>query len=73
MPIIPVALDGLYKVWGRNSNRIRFEKVKIKYGEPFYAKDVLEGKNVENENEKYEIVTAHLKAEIQKMIDEMRK
>ncbi len=72
MPIIPVALDGLYKVWGRDSNRIRFEKVKLKFGEPFYAKDVLKGEDISEES-KYDKVTAHLKSEIERMIEEMRR
>ncbi len=41
LPIVPVALDGLHKVWPRKSWRIRPGKVKITIGEPFYAKDVL--------------------------------
>ncbi len=32
--IVPVALDGLWKVWARGSNRIRFAKVKIHFGKP---------------------------------------
>ena len=41
LPILPVALDGLHKVWPRRSWRIRPAKVKIKFGEAFYASDVL--------------------------------
>ena len=41
LPIVPVALDGLYKVWPRHSMRIRPAKVRIKIGEPFYARDVI--------------------------------
>ena len=74
LPILPVAIDGVYKVWSRGSWMIRPAKVKVKFGKPFYAKDVLETENIELPDEqKYELVTAHLKAEIQKMIDEMRK
>ncbi|HJS50322.1 MAG TPA: AMP-binding protein, partial [Pyrinomonadaceae bacterium] len=40
VPIVPVALDGMHKVWARRSRRIRPAKVKIRIGEPFYAKDV---------------------------------
>ncbi len=42
LPILPVALDGLYKVWPRRSNRIRLAKVKVRFGEPFYPSEVLE-------------------------------
>ena len=72
LPILPVAIDGVYKVWARRSLRIRPAKVKVRFGEPFYPKDILELENVSDE-QKYKIVTAHLKAEIAKMIDEMRK
>ncbi len=41
LPIVPVALDGLHKVWARRSWRIRPAKVKIKIGKAFYAKDVV--------------------------------
>ena len=41
LPIVPVAIDGLYKVWPRKSWRIRPAKVKITIGKAFYAKDVL--------------------------------
>jgi long-chain acyl-CoA synthetase len=70
LPIVPVALDGVYKVWARRSWRIRPAKVKIRFGEPFYAKDIVD---IESGSEaKYAAVTAHLKETIQKMIDEMR-
>ena len=41
LPIVPVAIDGLYKVWPRKSWRIRPAKVKITIGKAFYAKEVL--------------------------------
>ena len=71
MPIVPVALDGLYKVWGRKSNKINLSKVKVRFGNPFYPKDVI-SENMENEA-KYEAVTAHLKNTIAMMLEEMRK
>lgn len=40
LPIVPVAIDGLHKVWPRRSWRIRPAKVKITIGKPFYAKEV---------------------------------
>lgn len=89
MPIVPVALDGLQNVWARKSWKIRPAKVKITIGKPFYAKDVLQSSPpydreaavassdgvalATNGDEKYEIVTAHLKQTISDMIDEMRK
>ncbi|MBL8123442.1 MAG: AMP-binding protein, partial [Blastocatellia bacterium] len=41
LPIVPVALDGLQNVWARRSWKIRPAKVKIRIGEPFYARDVI--------------------------------
>jgi long-chain acyl-CoA synthetase len=85
MPIIPVAIDGLYKVWPRNSWRIRPAKVKITIGEPIYAKKIAElpaldsgefsGESVVSQSKDvaYERVTAHLKQTIADMIDDMRK
>ena len=70
LPIVPVALDGVYKVWARRSWRIRPAKVKISFGKPFYAKDIVDAEL--GSEAKYAAVTAHLKDTIQKMIDEMR-
>jgi long-chain acyl-CoA synthetase len=84
LPIVPVALDGVHKVWPRRSARIRPAKVKIRIGEPFYAKDIVNreiavaaGSSTQESiqagpEETYERVTAHLKSNIRKMIDEMR-
>jgi long-chain acyl-CoA synthetase len=71
LPIVPVALDGLHKVWARESNKIRLAKVKVKFGKPFYTKDLIDSEM--NDEEKYEAVTNELKRKIQTMIDEMRK
>ncbi|MGH9946887.1 MAG: AMP-binding protein [Pyrinomonadaceae bacterium] len=40
LPIVPVAIDGLHKVWARRSWKIRPAKVKIKIGTPFFAREV---------------------------------
>ena len=74
LPIVPVALDGLHKVWPRRSWRIRPAKVKIRIGEPFYPKDVL-GSHAAGltDEERYAAVTAHLKQTIGEMIADMRK
>jgi len=70
LPIVPVALDGLYKVWGRSSSKISFSKVKIHFGTPFYAKEIITPEM--NDEAKYKAVTQHLKRTIQTMLDEMR-
>ncbi len=77
LPILPVAIDGVYKVWARESWMIRPAKVKVRFGEPFYPKEILSKQlavsGEQSDEQKYEIVTAHLKSEIKKMLDEMRK
>jgi len=72
MPIVPVALDGLQNVWARKSWKIRPAKVKITIGKPFYAKDVLANSGDLSNDERYALVTDHLKQTIADMIDQMR-
>ena len=78
IPIVPVAIDGLYKVWARNSWKIRPAKVKMTIGKPIYARDLL-GTSSAGESlavtgdARYEAVTAHVKQAIANMIDDMRK
>lgn len=75
LPILPVALDGVYKVWARKSWKIRPAKVKIRFGEPFYAKEVIHGERLspgKTAIDKYELVTVYLKQQIRQMLDEMR-
>lgn len=82
LPIVPVALDGLQNVWARRSWKIRPAKVKIRIGQPFYASDVHSTASVDQEDHesktaisddaRYEFVTEHLKATIERMIQEMR-
>ena len=70
VPILPVALDGLYKVWGRSSSKINFSKVKIRFGAPFYAKDVVTGEM--DDEAKYKAVITHLRQTIEEMLEETR-
>ena len=70
MPILPVAIDGVYKVWARRSWRIRLAKVKLRFGKAFYPRDIVNAEM--NDETKYETVINHLRSEIEKMIDEMR-
>ncbi|MGI8670111.1 MAG: lysophospholipid acyltransferase family protein, partial [Aridibacter sp.] len=71
LPIVPVALDGLHKVWARESNKIRLAKVKVKFGKPFYANEIVDSEM--NEEQQYEVITQELKRKIQVMLDEMRR
>lgn len=83
LPIVPVALDGLQNVWARRSWKIRPAKVKIRIGKPFYASEVLsaafvdldspEAKTTISDDARYERVTEHLKATIERMIEDMRR
>jgi acyl carrier protein len=72
LPIVPVALDGLYKVWPRRSWRIRLAKVKVRFGKPFYALEVLPNERDLTQAEQYTVVIDHLKETIAHMIEEMR-
>ena len=71
VPIVPVALDGFYKVWARNSNKISFAKTKIRYGKPFLPREIITPEMTDEAG--YEAVTNHLKSEIEAMLVEMRK
>ena len=69
LPIVPVALDGVYKVWPRKSRRIRLARVKIHFGEPIRPHD----EGLSNTSEQaYREVTSVLTQRIKMMLDEMR-
>lgn len=68
--IVPVALDGTYRIWPRKSWGFRLAKVKIRFGEPIDAQET--AAKQAPEEVRYEKVTAILKQRIQQMLDEMR-
>ena len=68
--IVPVALDGVYRIWPRKSWRFRLAKVKIRFGEPIDVQSVISGDT--DRELAYGKVTANLKQRIQQMLDEMR-
>ncbi|NNE99793.1 MAG: AMP-binding protein [Pyrinomonadaceae bacterium] len=70
LPIVPVAIDGLHKVWARRSRRIRLSKVKIRFGKPIYSEKLRVDDS--NADERYDVITQELKDRIQKMLDQMR-
>jgi 1-acyl-sn-glycerol-3-phosphate acyltransferase len=70
LPIVPVALDGVYRIWPRKSWRFRLAKVKIRFGEPIDVPSVVSGET--DKELAYEKVRAALKQRIQQMLDEMR-
>ena len=70
VPIVPVAIDGTYLIWPRNAWRLRFAKVKLRFGDPIDPTEVAAGEK--EEEVVYERVSALLKARIQEMLDDMR-
>ena len=84
LPIVPVALDGLHKVWPRRTWRIRPGKVKVRIGKPFYASEVRPtarpvdhrvdqaAQLIPSNEDLHAAVTARLKNTIESMIEEMR-
>ncbi len=70
VPIVPVALDGFYKVWSRDSNKINFAETAIRFGKSFTPREITTPEMTDEA--KYEAVTNHLKAEIEAMLGEMR-
>jgi long-chain acyl-CoA synthetase len=70
VPIVPVALDGTYRIWPRGSARIRRAKVKIRFGEPIDARKLTSGDM--SDEQRYERVTALIKERISQMLQEIR-
>jgi len=69
VPIVPVALDGVYKVWPRKSRRIRLAKVRIRFGEAINPREIPRGVDGQAD---YDGIITVLKARIHSMLDEMR-
>lgn len=70
VPIVPVALDGTYRIWPRKSWRLRLAKVRISFGEPLNARTTAPGET--DEEIIYERVNTLLRVRIQQMLDELR-
>jgi long-chain acyl-CoA synthetase len=68
VPIVPIAIEGFYEVWPRNRSFTRFKPLQIKIGDPIYPPP-------ENEatEEAYEYLTAHLRARVVEMWEELRR
>ena len=70
LPVVPVALDGVYRVWPRGAKRLRLAKVTIRFGTPLNLRAIAA---LETDREKgYAVATDTLKGSIQKMLDEIR-
>ena len=73
LQIFPVAIDGLYKVWGRRSMRIRPGKVKIRIGDPVIAAEIARQQpDPQDRAAVYDAVMEEVRGRIEKMIAEMR-
>jgi 1-acyl-sn-glycerol-3-phosphate acyltransferase len=70
VPIVPVALDGTFRIWPRRSSRIRRAKVKLSFGEPIDAREVTAGDM--NDEQRYERITALLRERVRHMLVELR-
>lgn len=69
VPIVPVALDGPYRIWPRYSGRFHFAKIKLVFGQPIDPQEVTMGLIGEAA---YEKLTQVLQRRIQEMLNEMR-
>lgn len=67
IPIVPVAMDGLYKVWPRDSKRIRPGRVRITICEPMTPSATKTG-----DSEAHSEITRQLKDRIQRELDRIR-
>ncbi|MFM8440996.1 MAG: AMP-binding protein, partial [Acidobacteriota bacterium] len=70
VPIVPVALDGLFRVWPRNSTKIRPAKVTVRFGP---AINVATPTSATEADVYYEAVTESLKREIGSMLEDIRR
>jgi long-chain acyl-CoA synthetase len=70
VPIVPVAIDGTYLIWPRKSWRFHLAKVRLRFGEPIYSREIAPGQK--DDELVYEQVSALLKSRIQQMLAEMR-
>ncbi|MFM8396102.1 MAG: AMP-binding protein, partial [Acidobacteriota bacterium] len=64
LPIVPVAIDGAWRVLPRDSNRLRLAKVRISFGKPVYPERVGPVKL----DDGYQEMTNEVKRRIQEML-----
>jgi 1-acyl-sn-glycerol-3-phosphate acyltransferase len=69
VPIVPVAVDGAYRVWPRYAGRFHFAKLDILFGNPIDPQEVAAGLSGDAA---YEKLTQVLQQRIQQMLNEMR-
>ncbi len=68
VPIIPIAIEGIYDAWPRGKSFQRFAPIKIKIGEP-----MMPPPEAEASEESYAKFTAELKARVVEMWEALRK
>ena len=69
LPIVPVALDGPYRIWPRYSWRFHLARISITFGTPIDPQEVTAGATGEAA---YEKLTEVLQQRIQQMLNDMR-
>ena len=69
VPIVPVALDGTYRIWPRHSWRFHLAEIKIVFGKPIDPQEVAAGLTGEAA---YEKLTLVLQQRIQQMLNDLR-
>src|ERR1043166_9050627 len=69
VPIVPVALDGTYRIWPRNSLRLGMAKLRISIGEPMEVGHLTS--DTMSDEAKYARVTEVLRERIGGMLNEM--
>jgi long-chain acyl-CoA synthetase len=70
VPIVPVALNGTYRIWPRNSLRLRKAELRISFGMPIETNQLT--LNGESNEASYEELTALLSKRICNMLNSMR-
>jgi len=68
VPIVPVAIEGFHEVWPRNKSFQGFKPLKMVFGDPIQPPPESEASEAT-----YEKFTAHLKARVVDMWEELRK
>ncbi len=69
LPIVPVALDGTYRIWPRYSWRFHLARISITFGKPIDPQEVTAGATGEAA---YEKLTEVLQQRIRQMLETMR-
>jgi 1-acyl-sn-glycerol-3-phosphate acyltransferase len=70
LPIVPVALDGPYRIMPRKSRRLRLAKVRIRFGNPIDVQRIVS--HATDEENAYEKVITEVNERIQEMLNEVR-